>query len=130
MILFCKCKRLINKFNYFLCPNFADYDRRFLIKSGAEKLMCAQLQTAVVSFNVRSQPHTGAGGAPAANGALQAATEVGALRRQRERSDRTGKREGRREVQNGQVVEHCGGVVAGMYQHVVHLSAAIERRVE
>ena len=92
--------------------------------------MCEQLQTAIVSFNIRRQPHTVTGLTPAANGALQTAPEVGALWRQRERSDRIGTREGRREVQEGQVVEHCGGgVVAGMHQHVARLRAAIGRWV-
>ena len=86
--------------------------------------MCEQLQTAIVSFHIRRQPHTVTGLTPAANGALQAATEVGALQRQRERSDHTGKRERRLEVQNGQVVEHGGGVVAGVHQHVARLRAA------
>ena len=41
---------------------------------------------------------------PATKGALQPASKNSALRRQRERADRTGKRERRREVQEGHVV--------------------------
>ena len=67
--------------------------------------------------------NTGAGFAPAANGAVQSAPECGALSRQREYADRTGRREGRREIQNGHVVEYYARVEARVHQHVVCLHA-------
>ena len=53
---------------------------------------------------LRRWPYTGAGCAPAANVARQPAREGGVLRRQRERANIAGEREGRREVQEGHVV--------------------------
>ena len=77
----------------------------------------------------RRRQHTTVNGTtPATYSALQPVSKNGALRRQRERADRTGKRERRRKVQEGQVVKVCFPVEVSVHQHVARLHAVIETK--
>ena len=88
--------------------------------------MCAGTPCDRLVSLCRRRQRTVSGIIPATNGALQPASKNGAPRRQRERADRTGKRERRCEVQAGHVVEQCEPAEAGVHQHVARLHAAIE----
>ena len=90
--------------------------------------MCADTLCDRLVSLCRRRQRTVTGHIPATNGALQSNSKNGALHRQRERADRTGKRERRREVQEGHVVEVCARAVARVRQHVARLHSAIETK--